>query len=63
MSKTYLQYSGCGGHLGFPIDMILAYFDSEVVFCYRASFGSNRPKGLEEMSKIDYQDGGCGDRL
>ena len=31
--------------------------------CYRASFCSNRPKVCEEMSKIDFQDGGCGSHL
>ena len=31
--------------------------------CYRASFGSKRPKVWEEMSKIDFQDGGCGGHL
>ena len=31
--------------------------------CYRASFGSKRPKVWEETSKIDFQDGGCGGHL
>ena len=31
--------------------------------CYKASFGSKRPKVWEEMSKIDFQDGGCGGYL
>ena len=31
--------------------------------CYRPSFGSKRPKVWEEMSKIDFQDSGCGGHL
>ena len=31
--------------------------------CYRASFGSKRPKVWKEMSKIYFQDSGCGDHL
>ena len=31
--------------------------------CYSASFSSNRLKVLEEMSKIDFQDGGCSGHL
>ena len=31
--------------------------------CYRASLSSKRPKVWEEMSKIDFQDGGCGSHL
>ena len=31
--------------------------------CKIASFGSNRPKVWEEMSKIDFKDGGCGGHL
>ena len=32
-------------------------------YCYRASFGSNRPKVWEEMSKIDFQDADCSGHL
>ena len=31
--------------------------------CYRASFGSKRPKVWEEMSKIDFQDSSYGGHL
>ena len=31
--------------------------------CYKASFGSKRPKVWEEMSKIDFQDSDCGDHF
>ena len=53
MSKTDFQDSGCGGHLGFLINTILAHFNPKSC-CYRASVGSNRPKVWEEMSKIDF---------
>ena len=37
------------------------------LFCsccyYKASFGLKRPKVWEEMSKIDFKDGGCGGYL
>ena len=49
-------------HLGFPIDTILAGFEKSS-FCYRASFGSKQPKVWKEMSKIDFQGGGCGGYL
>ena len=48
------------GHLGFLIDTISIQKSS---CCYRASFGSKRPKFRKEMSKIDFQDGGCGGYL
>ena len=63
MSKTDFQDGGCGGHLGFPIDMVLAHFGPRLSCCYRASFGSNRPKIWEEILKIDFQDGDCGGHL
>ena len=38
-------------------------FSSFKSCCYRASFGPKRPKVWEEMSKFDFQDGGCGGHL
>ena len=62
MSKTDFQDGGCGGCLGFPINMILAHLVQKSC-CYRASFGSNHLRVWEEMLKIDFQDGGCGGHL
>ena len=63
ISKTDFQDGGYGGHLGFPINMILAHFIQKLSCCYRASFDSNRPKVWKEMLKIDFQDGCCGGHL
>ena len=38
-------------------------FSSFQSYCYRASFVLKRPKDWEKMSKIDFQDGGCGGHL
>ena len=56
-----MEQNHCG-HLGFPINMILAGFQKKY-FCYRASFGSKQPKVWKEMLKIDFQDDGCGGYL
>ena len=43
---------GChGGHLGFPIDMILAIFDLQVTLMLPSKFGVNWPFGSEEEGK------------
>ena len=47
-----MEWNHCG-HLGIPIDMYLARFDPE----------AKRPKVWEEMSKIDFKDGGWGCHL
>ena len=46
MSKTDLQDGGCGGHLGFLIDTILAKFDPEVVLLLSSKFQLKLTKGL-----------------
>ena len=38
MSKTDFQDGGCGGHLGNWINMIIAYFDPEVVLLLQSKF-------------------------
>ena len=50
---------GChGGHLGFPISMILAIFDLQVTRCFLASLESIGLSVQEKKRKIDFQDGG-----
>ena len=63
MSKTDFQNGGCRGHLGFPLDTILAHFDPEVVMLPQSKFWLKSTKGLGEMSKVDFQDGGFGGHL
>ena len=50
-------------HLVLPIHKCLLVSIQKSSCCYRASFGSKRSKVWEEMSKIDFQDGGCGGHL
>ena len=38
-------------------------FDPEIILLLQSKFGSKRPNVWEEMSKIDFQDGGCGGHL
>ena len=52
-----------GGHLGFPIGMILAIFDLQVTPTLPSNFGVNWPFGSGEEAKIDFQDGGHGGQL
>ena len=53
------RFSRChGGHLGFPIGMILAIFDLHVTLMLPSKFGGNWPFGSGEEAKIDFQDGG-----
>ena len=47
-------------HFGLLIDTILACFDPDVIMSLQRSFGPKQPKVCEEMSKIDFQDSGCG---
>ena len=47
MSKTAFQGGGCGGHLGFPVDTILAHFDPEVVLLLQDKFRLKSTEGLE----------------
>ena len=59
MSKTEFQDGGCGGHLGQFMNPILTRFEFQrSSCCYRVTFGSYRLKVWEEMSKIDFQNGG-----
>ena len=53
-----MDWNHCG-HLGIPINNFRSFRSC----CYRASFGSKRPKAWEEMSKTDFQDGCCGGHL
>ena len=51
-------------HLGFLTDMILAGFNPEVIFLLQSKFQLKAYiKVWKEMSKIDFQDGGCGGYL
>ena len=58
--KIDFQDSGHGGHLGFPIGMILAIFDLQVTPMLPSKFGVNLPFGSGE---VDFQDGGYGGHL
>ena len=63
MSKTDFQYGGCGGHLGFWIDTILAHFDPKVVLLLQSKFQLKLTKGFGRDVKNYFQDGGCGGHL
>ena len=52
------QDGGHGGHLGFPINMILANFDPEVILLLQSKFQLISTKGLGTVAKMDFQDGG-----
>ena len=47
-AKKNFQDGHHGGHLGFPISMILATFDLHVALMRPTKFGVNRPFGSEE---------------
>ena len=51
------------GHLGFPIDTVLAHFDPEAILLLQSKFRLKATKVWEEMSKTDLQDGSCGSNL
>ena len=57
-----MEQNHCG-HLGLPIDTNLAGFDPEVIFLLQSKFRLKATKGLERMSKINFQDGGWGGYL
>ena len=49
--KIDFQDGGHGGHLGFPIGMILAIFDLQVTLMLPSNFGVNWPFSSEEEVK------------
>ena len=49
--KIDFQDGGHGGHLGFPIDTILAIFDLQVTLMLPSKFGVNWPFGSGEEAK------------
>ena len=51
------------GHLGCPIDAILARFDPEVIQLLQSKFRLKATKGLERDVEIDFQDDACGSHL
>ena len=51
------QYGRTGGHLGFPIGMILAIFDLQVTPMLPTKFGVNWPFGSGEETKNRFSDG------
>ena len=55
MSKTDFQDGGCGGHLGFPIDTILADFDPEIILLLPSKFQLKLTKGLGRDIKIIFK--------
>ena len=61
--KIDFQDGGHGGHLGFPIGMILAIFDLQATLMLHSKFGVNWPFVQEKKRKIDFQDGGHGGHL
>ena len=50
-AKKKIQDGHHGGHLGFPICMILATFDLHVILMRPTKFGVNRPFGSGEEEK------------
>ena len=61
--KIDFQDGGHGGHLGFPIGMILAIFDLQLPQCFLASLEAIGLSVQEKKRKIDFQDGGHGGHL
>ena len=53
--KIAFQDDCHGGHLEFPISMILAIFDLQVTPCFLASLESIGPS-VQKKRKIDFQD-------
>ena len=51
MRKIDFQDGGHGGHLGFPIGMILAIFDLQVTLLLPSKFGVNWPFSSGEEAK------------
>ena len=52
-----------GGHLGYPIRMVLAIFIYLSVRCFLSSFKTIGLLFQEKKRKIDFQDGGHGEHL
>ena len=50
-AKKDFQDGHHGGHLGFPVSMILATFDLQVTLMRPSKFGVNRPFGSGEEEK------------
>ena len=50
-AKNDFQDGHHGGHLGFPISMVLAIFDLQVTLMLPTKFGVNWPFGSEEEAK------------
>ena len=61
--KIDFQDGHHGGHLEFPIEMILAIFDLQVTQCFLPSFESVGFSVQEKKQKIDFQDGRHGGHL
>ena len=51
MQKKDFQDGHQGSHLGFPISMVLAIFDLQVILMLPTKFGVNWPFGSEEEVK------------
>ena len=62
MSKTDFQDGGCGGHLGFLID-ILAHFDPKVVLLLQSKFQFKSTTGFGRDDENCFQHGSCGSHL
>ena len=58
--KIDFQDGGHGGHLGFPIGKILAFFDLQVTPMLPSKLESIGLSIQEKKRKIDFQDGGHG---
>ena len=63
MSKTDFQNGGCGVHLGFLIDMILAQFDPDVLLSVQCKFRLKLTKRLGRDVENCFLDGGCAGHL
>ena len=61
MELSWISYDF--SYLGFLINMILAYFDPEVITLLESKFQLKSTKDLERDVKIGFQDGGCGSHL
>ena len=62
--KIDFQDGGHGGHLGFPISMILSIFDLQVTPMLPNKFVESTGLSVQEKKrKIDFQDGGHGGHL
>ena len=56
--KIHFQYGNRGGHLGFPIGLILAIFDLQVTPILPTKFWVSWLSVQKEKFKMDLQDGG-----